>query len=181
MSMRLAIADPPYLGRANRWYGTGRGSAGGRHKADTHPAARVWDDPNTHVDLVRELVASYDGWAIALNVDALSLYLSVCPPDVHVMVWHRRNASPSGSALRNVWEPVIVRIPPGRGARTEGITALPDLLDISAPRIGFAGAKPAEWTRWVLTALGYDPNHDELTDLFGGSGSVAGAADGMIW
>ena len=27
--MKLAIADPPYLGRANRWYGDGCGDGNG--------------------------------------------------------------------------------------------------------------------------------------------------------
>lgn len=42
--------------------------------------------------------------------------------------------------------------------------------------IGFPGAKPAAWTRWVLDALGYDPETDELVDLFPGSGSITAAA-----
>ncbi len=40
--MRLAIADPPYLGRANRWYGSGRGHAGGIGRAAAHEAASDW-------------------------------------------------------------------------------------------------------------------------------------------
>lgn len=39
-----------------------------------------------------------------------------------------------------------------------------------------AGAKPAAWTRWVLDCLDYDPEVDELHDLFPGSGMVAAAA-----
>jgi hypothetical protein len=42
-------------------------------------------------------------------------------------------------------------------------------------RAGFVGAKPPAWTRWVLDALGYDPERDEVVDLFNGSGAVAGA------
>lgn len=47
--MRLAIADPPYLGRANRWYGIGRGHRGGIGRAAAHEAAAEWNNPATHV------------------------------------------------------------------------------------------------------------------------------------
>lgn len=63
--MRFAIADPPYLGRASRWYGDGRGHGGGRGRADFHPEANKWDDPAAHVRLIEDVNARFDGWAIA--------------------------------------------------------------------------------------------------------------------
>ena len=63
-SKRLAIADPPYLGRSRRWYGQGHGHSGGRSRAAAHPEADQWDDPATHRQLVTWLEASYDGWGI---------------------------------------------------------------------------------------------------------------------
>ena len=60
--MRLAIADPPYLGRADLWYGAGRGHRGGVGRAAAHEAASEWDDPATHRRLVARLEAEYDGW-----------------------------------------------------------------------------------------------------------------------
>lgn len=178
--MRLAIADPPYLGRANRWYGTGRGSSGGRHVADHHPEAHLWDHAETHRDLVRRLQDEFDGWAIASAPDSLGVYLSVVGiAGCRVMVWHRRNAPPSGSRLASMWEPVIVCLPPGRSAIGSGLY-VSDVLDAPAPRHNFAGSKPAAWTRWVLDALGYRPGEDELFDIFNGSGAVAAAADGML-
>lgn len=177
---RLAIADPPYLGRANRWYGTGRGSSGGRHVADHHPDARIWDQAETHRDLVRQLQDEYDGWAIAAAPDSLPVYLGACVGiQPRIMVWHRRNSPPSGSRVASMWEPVILCIPAGRSAHRTGLE-VSDVLDAAAPRQGFAGSKPAAWTRWVLDALGYDPSADTLHDMFNGSGSVAAAADGML-
>lgn len=178
--MKLAIADPPYLGRGERWYGTGRGSYSGRGVADYHPEAGIYDTRAAHVALVRSLVDEYDGFAIALSPDSLRLYLDECPDDVHVMVWHRRNAPPTGNRVRRCWEPVIIRQPPGRRGRLDGLAVTNDVLDVPAGRPGFAGAKPAPWTRWVLDALGYDPSADELHDLFPGSGAVTAAADGML-
>jgi len=173
--MRLAIADPPYLGRADRWYGTGRGDRGGRGRADTHPDAAAWDAPGRHVELVHELVANYDGWALAAAPASLALYLDAAPDDVRVMVWHRRNAPPSGARMRAAWEPVIAYVPLARRAHGTG-PARDDVLDHPAGRPGFAGAKPPAWTRWVLDALGYDPHTDEVADLFPGSGAVTAEA-----
>lgn len=167
--MKLAIADPPYLGRAVRWYGEGgRASGGGLHRADVHPDAAEWDDPETHRALVRRLEGDFDGWALAASPDSLPLYLAEAPA-VRVMVWHKRNAVPSGSRIRACWEPVLISTP--RTSRAFGVP-VNDVLDAPAPGGGFAGAKPAAWTRWVLAALGYDPETDEVADLFAGSGSV---------
>lgn len=177
--MRLAIADPPYFGRGERWYGNGRGDYSGRGVADHHPEAGIWDSWPAHAQLVQRLVSEYDGWAIALAPDSLGRYLAECPDDVHVMVWHRRNAPPTGNRVRRVWEPVIIRQPADRRGRG-GWAVTNDVLDAAAGRPGFAGAKPAAWTRWVLDALGYAPGEDTLDDLFPGSGAVAAAADGML-
>lgn len=178
--MKLAIADPPYLGRANRWYGSGRGSSGGRHVADHHPDARVWDDPASHLDLVNRLESQFDGWAIAAAPDSMRVYWPVLPQGTRVLVWHRRNAPPSGSRIGSMWEPVMVRVPEGRSARRPDLLEVSDVLDCAAPRRGFAGSKPEAWTRWVLAALGYLPGEDTMTDVFAGSGAVAAAADGLL-
>jgi hypothetical protein len=99
--VRLAIADPPYLGRAVRWYG-----------AD--------------------------------------------------------------------WEFVLAQIPESRRGRSSGL-ATADVLTLGvAWRSGFVGSKPDGWTRWVLAVLGYDPDADELVDLFPGSGRVSDAAAGVL-
>jgi hypothetical protein len=88
------------------------------------------------------------------------------------MVWHRRNAPPSGARIRSCWEPVLISTPrTGRGSGVPGS----DVLDTPAMRAGFVGAKPPAWTRWVLDALGYDPETDEVLDLFNGSGAVGAA------
>lgn len=172
---RLAIADPPYLGRANRWYGTGRGSSGGRHRADCHPEAALWDNPDTHRDLITRLSNEYDGWALAGSASTLHTILPMCPPDVRVMVWNVTNSFPSGSRITGRWEPVIVQVPADRRGRGTG-ARLTDVLSAAAPRHGFTGSKPDAWTHWVLDALGYRPG-DTLEDLFPGSGAVSRATN----
>jgi hypothetical protein len=177
-SMKLCIADPPYLGRAARWYGKeGCGEGYGAGKADEHPEAYLWDLPETHVDLVKNLEKNYDGYAIALTVHSLSTYLSVIDTDsrngIRVLSWVKPIAVPSGSRIATTWEPVIVKIPKERRGHGKG-KSTKDHLVVNPPQNGFIGAKPAAWTEWVLDVMGYQAG-DEVTDLFNGSGAVADA------
>lgn len=196
--MKLAIADPPYppqfaeradtaagpprvtmRSRALRWYGDGPRAATDTPPADFHPDAGRWDDLSEHRRLMLELIENYDGWAIATTPDGLGAY-GPLPISARIMAWVRPNGMPGGSRLVfSRWEPVIVFVPESRRHRDEGMR-VSDVLVAAAPRIGFAGAKPAEWTRWVLDALGYAPGADTVTDIFPGSGSVSAAADGML-
>ena len=176
--MRLCIADPPYLGRAVRHYGIGGRAYGrGKGKSDTHPEAHIWDDPETHKKMVQDLQNNYDGWAIAMSVHSLSTYLEVIETEsengIRVLVWHKPNAIPSGSRILNYWEPVLVKVPASRKGRGKGKTTK-DILTAVAPRVGFSGSKPQEWTHWILDVLGYQEG-DEVTDLFHGSGAVTNA------
>lgn len=195
--MRLAIADPPYppifaerhdaagggsrvtmRSRATRWYGD---HARGRYDpapADFHPDAGRWDDLGEHRRLLERLCDEFDGWAIATTPDGLGAYQPL-PISARVMAWVRPNGMPGGGRLMSRWEPVIVFVPEERRGRRGGML-VSDVLVAAAPRIGFAGAKPPEWTRWVLAALGYAPGADTVADIFPGSGSVAAAADGML-
>lgn len=185
--MRLAIADPPYppiraahprndKPRASFWYGDAMATSGQNvPRADHHTEAREWDDPARHRRLLEDLEASYDGWAIATAHDGLPVYGEL-PRGARVMVWHKPNTIGTASRIKNVWEPVIIKPPASRlSSRLMG-GSIPDVLTATAPRKGFAGAKPAAWTRWVLDVLGYDPEMDTVDDLFPGSGSVADAA-----
>ena len=193
--MRLAIADPPYLGRAARHYGPGadttqkfgsgaaradRGRKPSRHGTTVHPDAGVWDDPATHVALVRQLQASYDGWAIAAWPTSLRTYLAACPPDVRVAIWVKGRAVPGGNRIITSWEPVITYVPPSRRGRGTG-PSMRDVVLANVMQSRHVGAKPVEWTRFVLDLLGYDQDTDEVVDLFPGSGIVSAAiAQGVL-
>lgn len=190
--MRLAIADPPYppqyaerrdrpggpirvttYSRARRYYGDGTRPST-EQPADFHEAAGEWDDPARHRRLLEDLRATYDGWAIATTPDGLEHYRPL-PIPCRVMAWVRPNAQAGNNRLSSKWEAVIVYTPEGRRA-LKGPLQVHDVLIEPAPARGFPGAKPARWTRWVLDALGYDADVDELHDLFPGSGAVASAA-----
>ena len=175
---KLCIADPPYLGRAVRHYGIGGRAYGrGKGKSDTHPEAHIWDDPQTHKNMAKELLQNYDGFAIAMSVHNLSTYLDVIETEsengIRVCVWHKPNAIPSGSRIMNYWEPVLIKVPNDRKGRGKGPTTK-DIVTINSPRVGFSGSKPREWTEWVLDLLGYREG-DIVDDLFHGSGAVTNA------
>lgn len=183
---RLAIADPPYppiraahprngSSRARRWYDRDyRKSGDARTASDHHDDAGKWDDPATHRALMEQLESEYDGWAIATAHDGIPVY-GALPRCARIAIWHRPNAGAGASRIKNTWEPVIFRPPTDRlSSRLLG-GQVPDLLRCPAPRIGFAGAKPVEWTRWVLDLLGYQDGIDTVFDVFPGSGMVANA------
>lgn len=194
--MKLCIADPPYLGYASMWYGSEdvstvdtstnaavdyrrRPQAGSTEKstitpprkADHHPDAHLWDEPEKHAELVRTLERDYDGWAIAMNPPNLADYLRWVTVDVRITVWVKPNAMPTNSRPIRSWEPVLLHVPQGR-RRANGRPPTRDYL-VAARSGSFAGEKPPAWTRWVLDMLGYDPETDTVDDLFHGSGSVA--------
>ena len=176
MSLRFCIADPPYLGRAVRWYGHGGcGDGYGLGQADNHPNAADWDDPQRHQQLVKDLDRDFDGWAIAMSVHSLSTYLQVLETDsrngIRVAVWHKPSSLTSGARVCNRWEPVLLRIPKSRRGRTVG-KSCSDVFQSVPARNGFRGAKPHGWTLWILEMLGVQP-HDEVIDMFHGSGAVS--------
>lgn len=182
--MKLAIADPPYppfVGsggykpRAARWYGDGQRSLTDQ-PADFHPNARDWDDPKRHRALLEQLVDEYDGWAIATSPDGIVAY-GLLPIACRIMVWIKPNAQPGAHRLRSMWEPVILFPPQGRRSNRGGVGCMPDVLTCNAPRVGFRGAKPVEWTRWVLDAMTYNSNLDDVDDLFHGSGLTNSAVE----
>lgn len=178
--MRLAIADPPYppfIGsggrkpRASRWYGDGQLSKIDR-PADFHPDAALWDDPETHRALLERLVADYDGFAIATSPDGVAAY-GPLPAATRIMAWVKPNSAPGSHRLLSRWEAVILFPPVGRRSNRGMLGAMSDVLIAAAPRVGFAGAKPEEWTRWVLDAMSFDPATDQVDDIFAGSGLVS--------
>lgn len=177
--MKLAIADPPYppfigsggrKNRASRWYGTGQRSVTDR-PADQHADAAEWDDPVRHRQLLEEVHATFDGWAIATSVDGLAAY-GTLPVGVRIMCWVKPNAMPGSHRLRSGWEPVILYPPKGRRSNRTPRGMASDVHTAPYPG-GFTGSKPASWTHWILDAFLYDPAEDHVTDLFPGSGAVA--------
>lgn len=120
----------------------------------------------------------YDGWAIATSPDGLAVY-GPLPPACRIMAWVKPNAQPGAHRLRSTWEPVILMPPVGRRSN-RGCGMVNDTLVCPVnTRSGFRGAKPPEWTRWVLSALTWSPG-DVVDDLFAGSGAVAAEIERLV-
>lgn len=175
---KFAIADPPYFGRAKRWYGEGGcGNGHGKGQADNHPEAHIWDEPEAHLKMLDDLMANYDGFAIATSVMGLNVYLQKADlrqgSGFRLAIWHKPTSAPSGSRLRNVYEPVLIYIPEDRRGYAKG-KRIDDLRTINIKPNGFIGSKPSEWVHWVLDLMGAEKD-DQIDDLFHGSGAVTKA------
>jgi len=155
--VRLAYADPPYLGCA--------------HLYPEHPDSHVWDTTQAHADLLATLDRDYDGWAYSLSSTTLATLLPLAPA-CRVAAW----VKPFAAFKRNVriaytWEPVLFK--PGRDKSADGAPVGRDHL--AAPitmRRGLTGAKPDRFNRWILDLLGYVEG-DAVDDLFPGTNGMA--------
>jgi hypothetical protein len=153
--MRIAYADPPYPGKAARFYKGREGYAG---EVD-------------HYRLVLSLATSYDGWALSTGAYALRELLPFCPPEAQMAPWVKPNGV-SGQTFgpHNAWEPVIYC--PARRLRG----GVRDWLRAKPARGGgdLPGRKPLAFCAWLFDLLGMLPG-DELVDLFPGTGIVSRA------
>lgn len=161
--MKFAIADPPYYGYSEKFYG------------DLHGDAADYDKLKTHQELIERLDSEYDGWALHMTSGNLHDILPLCPNDARVMAW----VKPFASFKKNVtvayaWEPVIIK-----GGRKRPITEN-TVRDWCAENItlkrGLVGAKPAKVVWWILDIF-YAQPEDEVHDIFPGSGAVTNAIE----
>ena len=170
--MRVAYADPPYIGQAKKHYGDHEDYAG---EVD-------------HRELIGRLEAEYpDGWALSLHMPSLGAILRLCEEhglsqmdgDIRVLSWVKTfGAYKRNVRVAYVWEPVILR-PPVRlpGAVPTRDFAFDDedadvLAEPIAMKKGLSGAKPERFCFWLFNVMGLRPC-DELDDLFPGTGGVS--------
>ena len=157
--MIFAYADPPYVGQAKRHYG---------------------EDEINHEALIKKLVIEYpDGWALSCSSPSLRMLLPLCPTNVRVMAWVKPFAIfKPGVGVAYAWEPVIVR-----GGRKR-LRTQPTVRDWVSANItlkkGLVGAKPEAFCRWLLDVLNFDPQEDEIVDLFPGTCSLGETVAKMV-
>lgn len=159
--MRIAYADPPYIGQAKKRYS----------KEDSY-AGEV-----DHAELAVRL-QSFDGWALSASSPSLHLVLPLCPPDARIAAWvkpfaiFKPNVNPAYA-----WEPVIFK-PARSGASRTGGRKSPTVRDWVSANItlkrGLCGVKPEAFCLWLFDLLGMQPG-DELVDMFPGTGAVTAA------
>lgn len=161
--MRFAYADPPYLGMGSKY-------------KDLHDEAKIWNNPEAHIDLITQLVDEFpDGWAVSLSAPSLKLYLAHCPDDVRIAVWTKTfHQIRVNVPIQYAFEPVI-----WRGGRKD-TPVKPMVRDwhtgAIAMRKGLYGAKPHHFNLWILDLLQFQPG-DELVDLFPGTNGMQAAID----
>jgi len=158
--MRLAYADPPYLGCGHMY-------------TDTPQAAlRTYDNPDAWADLIQRLDTEYDGWALSMTSGNLHDILPLAPREVRIAAWVKPFAAFKPNVrIAYTWEPVLFK--PGRDRSKEGAPVGRDhhAANITM-RKGLTGAKPRTFCGWVLDLLGWVPG-DELDDIFPGTGVMA--------
>jgi len=152
--MKIAYADPPYVGQAKRHYN---------------------EEEIDHVQLIGRLVHNFpDGWALSCSSSSLQYLLSLCPDNVRVAAW----VKPFASFKPNVnpayaWEPVIFR--GGRKKRSREEMTVRDWVAASITlKKGLVGVKPRVFSLWLFDLLGLEEG-DEFVDLYPGSGAVTRA------
>lgn len=158
--MRLAYADPPYLGM------------GRKHYAKHHPEAAVWDEIDAHRDLIASL-GEYDGWALSCSTPSLSVMLGFAP-HARIAAWVKPFASwKPGVNPAYAWEPVLF-VPPDR-TRLRDVQTIRDWHPAPITMMkGLPGAKPLSFCRWVLDLIDVRPD-DEFVDVFPGTDIMATA------
>lgn len=165
-AITVAYADPPYLGQGRKLYG--------KHHSEAH----IWDNPETHRQLIDRLVAEYpDGWAMSCSSPSLRTLLPMCPSSVRIGAWVKPfHAFKKGVRPAYAWEPVIFtggrnanHPPPPKGGKA---TTPRDWVSANIMlRQGLTGAKPPEFCNWLFDLLGLRPG-DTFVDLFPGTGGV---------
>lgn len=154
--MRLAYADPPYLGL-------------GSYYDAHHPDSRTWDLRSTHLALIERLASDYpDGWAVSMTSGNLHDLLPLMPREARIAAWVKPFASfKPGVSPAYTWEPVVfVRT---RKHTKEEATVRDHLAANITMQRGLTGAKPEAFCSWVLDLLGWQQG-DTLDDLFPGTG-----------
>jgi len=154
--VRFAYADPPYMNCGARYYG--------------HPE---WDEQQTHLDLIDKLTREYpDGWALSTRSVDLRWQLPACPDDVLVAAWTKpfSGSARKGVRIYRVWEPVVYRTM--RRNTNVGQRTRDALVTNPTRMLGFVGAKPPAFNRWILDLLGYVEG-DEMHDLFPGTDGMS--------
>lgn len=159
--MRFAYADPPYLGMGAKMY-------------RDHAHHYVYDSPNGHRSLIRELIATYpDGWAMSASSSSLPAILPGVD-GVRIASWvkpfasYKPNVSPAYT-----WEPVLFM--GGRKVTRREPTGRDSFIGRITMRRGFPGAKSDEFAFWLFEDLFNARPDDEFVDLFPGSGAVSRA------
>ncbi|KKK62186.1 hypothetical protein LCGC14_3006850 [marine sediment metagenome] len=147
--MRIAYADPPYVGQARKLYQS---------------------EEVDHKALIGQL-EGYDGWALSASTPSLRYLLPLCPEKVRVAAWvkpfcaFKPNVNPAYT-----WEPVL--FVPARSGRRDIPTVKDHVSTSITLKKGLTGAKPTVFCYWLFSLLGMEQG-DDFDDMFPGTGIVS--------
>ena len=151
--LKIAYADPPYMGCAHRY-----------------PEKKEVD----HQELINELMAKYDRWALSCHTPSLQKILAMCPQTkkIRVMSWVKPYAIIFPTLyVQYQWEPVIVYNAYIRKCNKKN-PAIRDWIKAKANQeTGMIGSKPKNFCIWLYQVLGIT-KEDEFFDLYPGSGAL---------
>lgn len=160
--MRVAYADPPYIGQAKLY------------KDHADYAGEV-----DHAELATTLLM-YDGWLLHSSSTAMfeveTHLRDAGHEDFRRMAW----VKPFAAFKRNVsiayaWEPVFVKAARKPVVKKDmGFTYRDWLAESITLKRGLTGAKPEKVVHWLLEAVGAQP-HDHFHDMYLGTGAVTRA------
>ena len=158
--MKLAYADPPYIGCAHLY-------------VDQPDYAGEVDHPA----LIARLEAEFDGWVLHASATKESMKVLaplVAATEARWCSWvkgfaaFKRNVS-----VAYAWEPVIIK--PARKPVVSKRLVMRDWINESITlKRGLTGAKPEKVCHWAFDLLGARPD-DDLVDLFPGTMAVTKA------
>ena len=149
--MRVAYADPPYLGQAHKHYGM----------------------PEIDYEELLRTLQTYDAWALSCSSPSLRTLLPLCPETARVMAWVKPFCIfKPNVGVAYAWEPVIVQ---GGRRRVRTQPTVRDWVPVNITlRRGLVGVKPDAFSFWLFEVFNMQPD-DEFHDLFPGSGAVTRA------
>jgi hypothetical protein len=156
--MKFAFADPPYYGKGKSMYG------------NLHPDAKIWDEKNSHLELLDKLVNEYpDGWVLCCNPKDLVWLLPHAPEEVRVGAWVKTFHQIRKVTNQYAWECVLFY--GGREEKGRKPMVRDWLQACIAMKKGTPGAKPKVFNEWVLDLLNAKEK-DIVVDLYPGSGGL---------
>jgi len=149
--MKVAYADPPYVGQSLKHYGS---------------------EEVDYPELIKRLCRDYDAWALSCSSTSLQWILSLCPHGVRIGAW----VKPFCSFKKNVnpayaWEPVIFFKGRNKGTNIHILTTRDWIAESITLKKGLVGAKPPKFCFWLFEMLGMT-SADEFFDLYPGTGVV---------
>ena len=126
--MKVAYADPPYIGQAKKHYNS---------------------KEVNHFDLIVRLCRDYEAWALSCSSPSLKQILAMCPDNIRVGAWVKPFCIfKPGVNPAYAWEPVVFY-----GGRKRPRTA-PTVRDWVSVNItlkrGFVGVKPEAFCFWLF-------------------------------